>query len=325
VPASIPYPPSIPLARLPTPIEPLARVSARLGIALDVKRDDLTDVAMTGNKVRKLEFLLAAARAEGCEGAVTCGAAQSNHARATAVAAARLGMKAHLVLRGEAPASVEANLLLARLCGASARFVPLALWPRRDEVMREEAARLGGRWSVIPEGGSSALGAWGYVRCAEEIAAHERAAGIAYDAVVCADGSGGTHAGLLAGRLLLDRPWRVLGFAVCDDAAYFRGRVGAILDEMRARYALRIEGHGAAFENVDAYSASCEADLDTIRDLAAEEGIFLDPTYTAKALRGLLGEVAAGRIARGSRVLFVHTGGIFGLFPRAADFHLSAS
>ena len=328
--AKIPWPASVPVARTPTPVERLERTSARLGVTLDVKRDDLTGIALTGNKVRKLEFLLAAAVAAGARRVITCGGVQSNHARATAVAAARLGLRSHLVLRGEAPAVLEGNLFLERLCGASVRYITRADWARRDEIMREEAARLGpeGESYVIPEGGSNALGAFGYIRCAEEIARAEAEGGAAYDLVVCASGSGGTHAGLLAGKVLLGRPWRVRAFAVCDDAAYFRARVGAILDDLEARHGVRVPGHAQAFECNDAYigagySLSRPDELATIRAIAEEEGLFLDPVYTGKAFHGLIHEVEAGRIPRGSRVLFVHTGGIFGLFPKAAEFGLA--
>ncbi len=336
------YPPALALACAPTPIERLERLSRELGVEIDVKRDDLTGLALTGNKVRKLEFLLAAARDAMCDTAITCGGAQSNHARATAIAAAKLGMGAHLVLRADAPPrgaggppgppeALEGNLFLARLAGATIRWIARDEWPRRDEIMREEGKRLhdaeGRRCYVIPEGGSNALGAWGYIRCAEEIAAHERAQGISYDFVACATGSGGTQAGLLAGRALFGRPWRVLGFAVCDSAVHFRTVVEGILCDLTTHYSLRIPGVEDAFECSDAYvgsgyGATWPEELETIREVAESEGLILDPVYTGKAFHGLLSEVRAGRIPRGSRVLFVHTGGVFGLFPKAKEFAL---
>ncbi len=327
------YPPSVPLARTPTPIERLERVSVEEGIELHVKRDDLTGVALSGNKVRKLEFLLAAAHDARCDTVITCGGAQSNHARATAVAAVKLGLAPHLVLRGPRPEAVDGNLFLERLLGATVRWIAREEWARRDEIMREEAAKLlaaeGRRSYVVPEGGSNALGAFGYIRCVEEIAAHERATGKDYDLVVCATGSSGTQAGLIAGKILFQRPWKVLGFAVCDSRDTFAGRVEQILLDLTTHYALRLPDAEDAFHCEDAYvgagySISRPEELQTIKEVAEAEALFLDPTYTGKAFHGLLREARAGRIARGSRVLFVHTGGIFGLFPKAADFQLSA-
>jgi len=320
-----PLPPTVRLARLPTPIEPLPRLSAEIGIELSVKRDDLTGLGLTGNKVRKLEHLLAEARAQGCDAVITCGGAQSNHARATAIAARKLGMSPHLVLRGEAPPVADGNLLLDALVGAEIRWITRPQWAERDAIMAEEARRLaalGRRAYVIPEGGSSALGSWGYVRAALEIARAEAAAEVPFDVVVCATGSGGTQAGLTAGKALLERPWRVLGFAVCDDRAYFEAKVRAILEGMDL--GARLDAARRAIEVNDAYIGAGYAlsrpdELAAIARVARTEGLFLDPVYTGKAMHGLLSEVRAGRIAAGSRVLFVHTGGIFGLFPKAAE------
>ncbi len=335
------YPPAVPLARTPTPIERLERLSEETGVQLFVKRDDLTGLALTGNKVRKLEFLLAAAHDARCDTVITCGGAQSNHARATAVAAAKLGMAAHLVLRVEGPPGTPApgpdgirgNLFLERLAGATVRWIDRAEWPRRDEIMLEEAAKLreaeGRRSYTIPEGGSNALGAFGYVRCAEEIAAAERELERPFDLVVCATGSAGTQAGLLAGKILFRRPFRVLGFAVCDTRAHFAARVEEIALDLTTHYGLSLPGVEAAFECDDryvgaGYAVSRPDELETIREVAEAEGLFLDPVYTGKAFHGLLKEVRAGRVARGTRVLFVHTGGIFGLLAKAAEFGLTA-
>lgn len=333
------YPPSVPLALTPTPIERLEGLSHDLGVEIDVKRDDLTGLALTGNKVRKLEFLLAAAHDARCDTVITCGGTQSNHARATAIAAAKLGMSAHLVLRtadargtpAVPPDASEGNLFLARLAGASVRYISRERWPERDAIMREDAARFLAdekrRSYVIPEGGSNALGAFGYIRCAEEIALHEQASGRAYDWVVCATGSGGTQAGLIAGRTLFRRPWNVLGFAVCDDATHFRNLIGQVLLDFTTHFSLHLAGAENAIDVDDryiggGYGVSSEEERTTIHDLAETEGLFLDPVYTGKAFYGLLAEIRAGRIARGARVLFVHTGGIFGLLAKGREFTL---
>lgn len=328
------FPPSVPLAATPTPVELLERVSADTGVELWVKRDDLTGLALTGNKVRKLEFLLSAAHDSRCSGVITCGGVQSNHARATTIAAVKLGMQPHLVLRGDPPAALEGNLFLERLCGATVRYIAPADWERRDAIMREEAAKLlaseGRRSYVIPEGGSNALGAFGYIRCAEEIATEEQRSGRSFDVVACATGSGGTQAGLIAGKILFKRPWKVIGFAVCDSRGYFAGRIEQILLDLTTHYSLDLVGSEAELHCEDGYigagyGVSRPEELTLIREIAEEEALLLDPTYTGKAFHGLMQEIRAGRIARGSRVLFVHTGGIFGLFPKAAEFGLTAS
>jgi D-cysteine desulfhydrase len=174
LPSSLAYPDRVSLARLPTPLEPLERTGARLGVELLVKRDDLTGAELSGNKVRKLEFLLAEAVQQGADTVITCGGQQSNHCRATALASARLGMASHLLLRTADPTRPPpptANILLDRVAGAEIQWISMADWQRRDELMAEAAARLsaaGRRPYVVPEGGSSALGSWGYVRAVVE-------------------------------------------------------------------------------------------------------------------------------------------------------------
>jgi D-cysteine desulfhydrase len=170
----IPYPPRVPLAHAPTPLDQLRRTGSDLGVELYVKRDDLSGSSMTGNKVRKLEFLLADAVARGADTIVTCGGAQSNHCRATAIAAAKLGLRSRLLLRTPDPLhppALDGNLLLDRLVGAEIVWVTPDEYRRRDEIfvrMSAELADQGRRPYVVPEGGSNYLGAWGYVVCAEE-------------------------------------------------------------------------------------------------------------------------------------------------------------
>ena len=172
----IPYPPRLDLARLPTPIQPLRRLSEQFGIELYIKRDDLTGVALSGNKIRKLEFSLAEALHRSADIILTCGGAQSNHARATAIATARLGLQSRLILRTPDPANpppTEGNILLDRLAGAEIVWITREDYQRRDEVLASEAASLstqGRRPYIIPEGASNAIGAWGYIRAAEELA-----------------------------------------------------------------------------------------------------------------------------------------------------------
>src|SRR5512138_2646209 len=231
-----PLPPRVPLARLPTPLEPSPRLGVALGIDLLYKRDDLTGLELSGNKARKLEFLVADAEREGADLLVTCGGVQSNHCRATAFAAAKRGLGALLFLRTDDPASppvAEANSLLDRLAGAEVRFVSHDGYRRRGEVMAAAAEELrarGRRPYVIPEGGSNALGSLGYVLAVAELRDQlpprwrDGPLTIAYAA-----GSGGTGAGIELGLRLLG--WRgatAIGFAVCNDARYFRETIAAI-------------------------------------------------------------------------------------------------
>jgi D-cysteine desulfhydrase len=321
------YPDRVSRARLPTPVEPMARLSQKLGVELLVKRDDLTGSALSGNKIRKLEFLFAEARAQGADTVITCGGEQSNHCRATAIAAAQLGLSSYLLLRTDDPAkppAVEANILLDKLVGAEVRWVSRAEYARRAElfpVVAEELRARGKKPYAIPEGGSNALGAWGYVRCVEELA-HDLTAGPV--TLVYAAGSGGTGAGLILGVKLLGLPWRVVGVNVCDDEAYFRRVIGEIVEAAIDRWKLDVKFSRSEIEIRDGYvgigyAKSRPEELATIRDVARAEGIVLDPVYTGKAFHGLTRELAKDDRQFGSRIVFVHTGGIYGLFPKAAE------
>ena len=233
----IEYPERITRARLPTPVEPMTRLSQQLGVQLLVKRDDLTGSALSGNKIRKLEFLFAEARAQGCDTVVTCGGEQSNHCRATAVAATQLGFQSYLLLRTDDPArppATDANILLDKLVGAEVRWVSRDEYKRRAEIFPQVAELLRARGRkpyLIPEGGSNALGAWGYVKCVDELA-HDL--GREPATLVYAAGSGGTGAGLILGIKLLGLPWRAVGVNVCDDEAYFVAEIGKIVEDARA-------------------------------------------------------------------------------------------
>ena len=319
----IDYPPSVELAVRPTPLHALERLSEQLGTTVLCKRDDLTGAALSGNKVRKLEFLLSDASRKGFQGVITTGGEQSNHARATAVAAASIGLGCRLVLRTADPANPPppgGNILLDRLVGASIIWITPDQYAQRDAIMAAEAESmersLEGRYAVIPEGGSNALGALGYVRCAEELCAQ---LGRRPATVICAVGSGGTLAGLLAGVRLLDLPYRVVGVCVCDDRAYFQERVAGILEEMARDYGVDVALPADQIEIWEdyvglGYALSTDEELRLITDIARLEGLITDPVYTGKALRGLITELERGRNLP-EPVIFLHTGGVFGLFP----------
>lgn len=325
-----PAPRKVALARTGTPLEPLPRTSAALGVEVLVKRDDLTGAELTGNKVRKLEFLLAEAEDQGADTVITCGGEQSNHARATALAAARRGLACRLVLRTDDPTQPPAttgNILLDRLAGAAIRWISRPDWARRNAIMEEEATAVraaGDVPYVIPEGGSNAMGSWGYVAAAAELADDLATLPARPTTVIYACGSGGTGAGLIVGAKLHGLPARLAGVNVCDDRAYFVEAIGRITAAMIARWHLPIAVGPDDIDIVDGhvgrgYAKSRPEELATIRDLCRRDGLVLDPVYTGKAFHGVVTELARDRGRFGERVVFVHTGGVFGLFPAAAE------
>ena len=322
-------PPRVPLANQPTRGHWL-RYGAGLGARFWLKRDDHTGSELMGNKVRKLEYLMADALAQEATHVITCGGEQSNHARATAFAAAQLGMSSVLILRTDDPAAPPAptgNILLDRLVGAHIVWISRPAWREREQLLAAEAEKVraaGGRPYVVPEGGSNALGSWGYIRALRELAAD--LASIASPAnpatIVYACGSGGTGAGLILGAKLLrlaERGIRVAGVNVCDDRAYFLAAIGKICAEAEARWQLGANVTEADIDIVDGhvglgYAKSRAEELATIRDLARSDGVVLDPVYTGKAFHGVVTELRKDPDRFGSTVAFVHTGGMFGLF-----------
>ena len=331
---SLSFPPQINLASLPTPMQPLQRLSDKLGVELYIKRDDLTGAALSGNKIRKLEFVLADALGQKADTVITCGGAQSNHCRATAIAAAMLGLRCRLLLRTPDPSNPPpnaGNILLDRMAGAEIVWITPEDYQKRDELMAREAAELqqtGRKAYPIPEGASTALGALGYVRATEELVnditntlggAHQPCT------VVSAAGSGGTLAGLILGAKIFDVNARVAGINVCDDRDYFIRQVGTICETAIADYHLEIDfDRQRDVEIIDGYvgrgyGLSQAEELELIRDVARTEGIFLDPVYTGKAFYGMVEELKRDPKCFGERVIFIHTGGIFGLFPKADE------
>lgn len=328
----IPYPVRLDLARTPTPLEQLPRLSDKFGVDMHIKRDDLTGADLSGNKIRKLEFLLADALASGCDTVITCGAAQSNHARATAIAAVRLGLEVRLLLRTRDPTNppaLEGNILLDRLVGAEIVWLTFEEYGRRTEILAAEAESLrsSGRTPyVIPEGGSNAMGAWGYVRAVEELAFDLAALPEKENhptTIIHATGSGGTTAGLILGVKLVRLNARVVGINVCNDRDYFLRVIEDICRSAMDTYRLDLPFSSERdIEIVDGYvgrgyGKAGSQELSFIREVARSEGIFLDPVYTGKAFYGMSQELERNPEVFGDRIVFVHTGGLFGLFPMA--------
>ncbi|MDZ7288886.1 MAG: D-cysteine desulfhydrase family protein [candidate division KSB1 bacterium] len=317
------------LAHVPTPIEKLERLSQFLeGPEIYIKRDDLTGMGKTGNKVRKLEFLVAEALREGCQLLITCGGLQSNHARATALAAAKVGIKSHLVLRDSAGGDIDGNLFIDRLVGAEVTFISPQEYEQANDIMHrlaDDYARRGVKAYVIPEGGSTALGALGYVVATEELYRQMKAMRLEFDHIVSAIGSGGTMAGLLLGKSAYDVKAQIHGINVCDDAPYFQERVSSIIREAKRRFGFEINVQKKDVSIIDGYvgkgyGLSRQEEIELIKLVARTEGIILDPVYTAKAMYGLMDQIRKGRFTRQEKVLFWHTGGIFGLFPKRGLF-----
>ncbi len=312
------------LARLPTPIEPLLRLSAHIGgPQIYVKRDDCTGLGLGGNKLRKLEFLLGEALAKGADVVLTVGAMQSNHARQTAAACARLGMDCELILRRGSHATdaylQSGNVLLDRLFGAHLHVIESpesreAVMDARAEVLRRE----GRRPYCIPVGGSCGLGNLGYAVCAAEILVQSAETGQQFASVLVATGSGGTQGGLVAGMLMLDG-LPVTGIAVEGDS-----REQGALAARQATESLHMLGRHD-LDPTDAvnvmddfagpgYAEPTESMREAVALAARFEGLVLDPVYTGKAFAGLLSLARSGRFGKEQSLLFVHTGGVPGLF-----------
>jgi D-cysteine desulfhydrase len=314
------------LALAPTPILKLDRLSRRLGVEVHVKRDDLTGLLESGNKVRKLEFLVGEALQQGADTLVTGGRPDSNGCRAVAAVAARLGLRAVLAIRGERPDAYDGNLLLGRLLGAETRYHPeLALEGAPeplDAVMEALAAELhahGARPYVIRESGAGELGALGYVECAVELSEQIHHGAPRFDTVVITAGSGGSHAGLLMGKQLAGLPGEIVGVPVTAPAEHVRAAIVRTVGAAIQRFGFAIEVP-KAIHLLDGYqgaggASATDEELGLLVKLAREEGLLLDPVYTAKGFRGLVETLARDPKALGQRVCFIHTGGLFSLFP----------
>ncbi len=305
------------LAHLPTPVHCLPRLSEWLGTEVWVKRDDLTGFGLSGNKVRKLDWLLADAQRKGADTVITTGGLQSNHCRATAVACRQLGMQPVLLLRGEAPSVADSNLLLDQLLAAELHYCTAEEYSlHRDTRMlaiAEQVRQRGGIPYIIPEGGSNAIGSHGYVAAGRELLSQQPNG---FDACCLAVGSGGTLAGLALGPDI----GQTIGFAVCDDATFFTAKVHDIAAEAERcgfEWTLRDNWHVNDAYRGEAYGVAGPEVWDIMATVARLEGLFLDPVYTGKAMLGLVQEARAGRLS--GRVLFWHTGGGFGLFGRGHE------
>ncbi len=314
--------PRVDLAYAPTPLLRLERLSEELGVELWLKRDDLTGLLESGNKIRKLEFLVGEALAQGADTLITCGTLQSNCCRAVSAVAARLGLRAVLALKGAPPAEYDGNLLLDRLLGAELRHCDDAQWARIDDVLAglaEEVRGRGGVPYVIPESGATVVGALGYVACGQELAEQVRHGAPDFDTVAITAFSGGSQAGLLMAKQLTGLRAEIVSVPIAWEARAVRAYVADVFEKARAKYALPVSTPGEV-RLLDGYQGAGRSgvrpeELATVIRVARTEGVVLDPVYTAKAFAGLLDHVRRHPGDLGRRICFIHTGGIFSIFP----------
>lgn len=332
---SLLYPKKISLARTPTPLVPLDRLSDMLGgPRVWLKCDDETGFLLSGNKVRKLEYLLAEAQDQEADTIVTCGGIQSNHCRATAVAAKRLGLRCILILRDDdyvrsLESKTDGNLLVDDLVGADIHIYPAKQYSSELGALIDhhvqETTNAGGVPYVIPTGGSNATGLWGYISGYEELTAQLNELDISPGYVFCATGSAGTQAGLTLGSALVGANDQIVGVAVCDSKEYFQNKIlhdvglwlekypsvgdlpESLLDSLQISTIDDYIGPG--------YARPYAEMLETMKMISLLEGVILDPVYTGKAFHGMVEEIKCGNISETSDIVFVHTGGMFGVFP----------
>jgi D-cysteine desulfhydrase len=316
----------IELANLPTKIEKLDRLSKDLGgPSIYIKRDDQTGNEISGNKIRKLEFVVKEAIDQGCNLLITCGGIQSNHTRATAAVAAKLGISSYLVLRGSEDDEVEGNYFLDKLLGAEIKLItPQEYKDRRTEIMEEIKDKMiknGYKPYIIPEGASNGLGTFGYYKAMSEIAKQEKELGIKFDTIVVSVGSGGTYSGLFLANKILKRNTQVFGINICDNSEHFRDVICNILNESIDYIEENLEFSRDEINIIDGYvgngyALSRTEELEFIYEFSRKQGIILDPVYTGKAMYGLVEEIKKGKFKESKNILFIHTGGLYGLFPK---------
>ncbi len=316
------------LGFFPTPVVKLTRLSAYLngkagGPEILMKRDDLTGLALGGNKTRKLEFILQDALHKGCDAIITAGAAQSNHCRQTAAASAKLQLECHLLLGGIKPEQANGNLLLDHLLGAQIHWTGDNRKGEDIPKLYQELQRQGKKPYIVPYGGSNELGACSFIHALEELEAQIDTDSVSH--IVFASSSGGTHAGLMLGKALLNREYKLLGVGID------KGETGEVPFDKAI-----VELANTTSELIDAKITFSKDDLllcnDYIGDgygvigkqekeaialLAQHEGILLDPVYTGRAMAGLIDLIRTGEFDKGDKVLFWHTGGAPSLFAYA--------
>lgn len=314
-------PEKLSIANLPTKIEKLEGLSEETNINIYIKRDDQTGTEISGNKIRKLEYAVKEAMDDGSDYLITCGGIQSNHARATAAIAAKLGLGSYLVLRGSEDSVLEGNYFLDKILGAKIKLIsPEKYSNDRAEIMEEIKRDLyekGYNAYIIPEGASNGIGSFGYINAMKEVEDQEKEMDIEFDAVVLSVGSGGTYAGMFYENHISDKSRKIYGINVSNDAEHFKKVIIGLIDEI-VNYTEKpidvieddiniIDGYVG-----DGYALSRQEEIDFISSFAKREGIILDPVYTGKGMYGFVSELKKGTFSDYKNILFIHTGGIFG-------------
>mgnify|MGYP000976654951 FL=1 len=309
------------IGNLPTKIEKLEKLSKELGKNIYIKRDDQTGTEVSGNKVRKLEFAVKEALDNNCDYLITCGGIQSNHARATAAVAAKLGMGCYLVLRGQEDNDLEGNYFLDKILNAKIKFVTDEEYENsRAEIMEGIEAKLfneGHKAYILPEGASNGIGSLGYYNAFIEILEQEKGMGMKFDAIVATVGSGGTYTGLYYGNKVTKNDAIVYGVNIAGNKEYFQDIIESLLHETvkYAKEEITIDKNEISIIDGYAglgYAISQPEEIEFIKWFAGLEGIVLDPVYTGKAMYGLVQEIKKGSFDKHNNILFIHTGGIFG-------------
>ena len=319
-------PPRLRLANLPTPLIEMKNLARDLGVArFLIKRDDMSGLETSGNKVRKLEYVIADAIKSGADTLVTNGGFQSNHCRATAAIGAKLGLRVRLILRCPEPDPPrDGNLFLDHLLGAAITIHhPDEYNARRKELIEEvmSAERSAGRKPYFfPVGASIPLGCWGYIRCMHELA--EQLGPETKVDLFSSVSSAGTHCGLMIGKALFGLTnWRIVGVPVSDSIDYFQKELRQLERATVAEYRLDVSESRTPIDLIDGfigegYAIPYPAAVETTKRLARTEGILLDPTYTSKGMTGTIATIKNGGVRAGAVSVFIHTGGVFGLMAR---------
>lgn len=325
-------PDKIVFANLPTKIEKLDRLSKKLnGPNIYIKRDDETGFEVSGNKIRKLEYSFKEAIDQGCDLFITCGGIQSNHCRAVTSFAARLGLKTVLVLNGPEDSDTEGNLFIDKLLGADIYYVTDEEFKNERgkimESLKAEYEAKGFKPYLIPVGASNGIGGFGYYEAMLEIAEQEKELDINFDHIVLSVGSGGTYAGLFLASKILKHAANIYGINITGNVEYFQNEIYKIVHESLGYLDTQLEFGKDDIKIIDGYvgggyAISSPEEREFIKDFARLEGILLDPVYTGKGMFGLVQEIANGRFKKNENVLFIHTGGAFGLFAYKDKFDL---
>ncbi|XP_047082625.1 putative D-cysteine desulfhydrase 1, mitochondrial [Lolium rigidum] len=315
------------LGQFPTPIHKWNLPNLPEGTEVWIKRDDLSGMQLSGNKVRKLEFLLSDAVAQGADCVITVGGIQSNHCRATAVAAKYLNLDCYLILRTskllvDKDPGLVGNLLVERLLGAHIDLVSKEEYGKIGSValadlLKKRLVEEGRKPYVIPVGGSNSLGTWGYIEAVREIEQQIQLSGdVQFDDIAVACGSGGTIAGLALGSKLSSLKAKVHAFSVCDDPEYFYDYVQGLIDGLQSG----LDSHDiVTIEDAKGlgYAMNTTEELKFVKDIAAATGIVLDPVYSGKGVYGMLKDMSSNPAKwKGRKVLFIHTGGLLGLYDK---------